>query len=45
MLEEVELFVAGGCPEVWAFVVLFLFGDAVLVVDGDAALASEGWVG
>ena len=32
VLEEVELFVAGGCPEVGALVVLFFLGNAVLVV-------------
>lgn len=44
MLEKVELFVAGRGPEIGAFIVLFLFGDAVLIVDCDAGFASEWWI-
>ena len=46
MLEEVELFVAGGGPEVVAQNLLaLLLLVAVLVDDGDAGLLSEGRIG
>lgn len=46
VLEEVELFVAGGGPEVGALVFLFLGGDlAVVADDGVAALFAEGGIG
>ena len=46
VLEEVELFVTGGCPELVAFVFLFLSRNLAVITDnGVAAFFAEGRVG
>lgn len=46
MLDEIELLVRGGGPEVRAAVGDgLLVGSAFLVDHGDAALLTEGWIG
>jgi len=45
VLEEVELFVRTGSPEVITLINdLFFLGFAFLVKDGDTTLFTEGWI-
>jgi hypothetical protein len=46
VLQEIQLLVLGGCPEVLPLVGhLLLLQLALLSHDGDARLLAEGWIG